>query len=213
VAAYGGVEIYGCHVLEALQAMVERRKGGETGIKAVTCLTGNDVWRAADAGKWSWNLLEAALARSESVNPGDVRRNVAIGFPVKDQPRVPATAFLVAYRDGFRGTALLLNGHVYDFTFAARIKGEAKPASCMFHLPPPPGARYFDCQVAAIEKLLETGKPPAPPERTLLTTGALEAAMDSHHRRGERIETAELDLRYTAPADSGFMRGSLTADH
>lgn len=210
VAAYGGLEIYGCHVLEALQVMAERRKGGETGVKAVTCLTGNDVWRAADAGKWSWNLLEAALARSESVNPGDVRRNVAVGMPVKDQPRVPATAFIVEYRDGFRATALLLNGHVYDFTFAAKIKGEAKPASCMFHLPPPPGARYFDCQVAGIEKLLETGKSPCPIDRTLLTTGVLATAMDSHYKRGERIETPDLSTKYTAFADSGFMRGSLT---
>jgi hypothetical protein len=209
VAAYGGLEIYGCHVLEALQTMVERRKGGETGVKAVTCLTGNDVWRAGDDGKWSWNLLEAALARSETVNPGDIRRNVGVAVS-PTQPRLPATAFLVEYRDGFRGTALLLNGHVYDFTFAAKVKGEAKPASCMFHLPPPPGARYFDCQVAAIEKFLETAKPVVPIERTFLTTGVLASAMDSHYRRGERVETGELNMRYTAPADSGFMRGSLT---
>jgi hypothetical protein len=209
VASYGGVEIYGCHVLEALQTMAERRKGGETGVKAVTCITGNDVWRAGDAGKWSWPLLEAALARSESVNPGDIRRNVG-SFSIRDQPRVPATAFIVEYRDGFRGTALLLNGHVNDFTFAAKLRGEAKPTSCMFHLPPPPGARYFDCQVAAIEKLLENGKSPVPIERTLLTTGVLAAAMDSHSKRGERLETPELDIKYAAPADSGFMRGSLT---
>ena len=65
VAAYGPIEIYGFHALETLQVMMERRKGGETGVKAVTCLTGKDVWKAGDAGKWSWDLLEAALARSE----------------------------------------------------------------------------------------------------------------------------------------------------
>jgi hypothetical protein len=32
--------------------------------------------------------------------------------------------------------------------------------------------------------------------------------MESHYRRGERIETPELDVRYKAPADSGFSRGS-----
>ena len=72
VAAYGPLEVYGFHALEALQAMVERRKGGETGVKAVTCLTGNAVWKAGDAGQWSWELLEAALGRSETLNPGDV---------------------------------------------------------------------------------------------------------------------------------------------
>jgi hypothetical protein len=209
VAGYGPIEVYGFHALEALQAMVERRKGGETGVKAVTCLTGSAVWKAGDAGKWSWDLLEAALGRSETVNPGDVRRNV--GLPVQNMPATPPIAFLVEYRDGLRGTVLLLNGHIQDFCFAARLKGEAKPASCLFQLPTPPGSKYFDCLVANIEKLLETGRSPYPVERTLLTGCILDAAMDSHHRRGARTETPELDFHYTAPADSGFVRGSVAA--
>lgn len=209
IAAYGPIEVYGFHALEALQTMVERRKGGENGIKAVTCLTGKDVWKAADAGQWSWDLLEAALGRSETVNPGDIRRNV--GLPVQTMPAIPPTCFLVEYRDGLRATVLLLNGHIQDFVFAAKLKGEARPASCQFHLPPPPGAKYFDCQVANIEKMLETGKAPYPVERTLLTSGILDAAMDSHYRRGERVETPQLDVHYAAPADSGFIRGSVAA--
>jgi hypothetical protein len=208
VAAYGPIEVYGFHALEALQAMIERRKGGESGVKSVTCLTGKDVWKAGDAGQWSWELLEAALARSETVNPGDVRRNVG-SMAVSTMPATPATAFLIEYRDGTRGTILLLNGHIQDFVFAARLKGEAKPPSCLFNLPAPPGARYFDCLVANIEKLLETGRSPYPVERTLLTSGVLDAAMESHLRRGQRVETPELEVRYAAPADSGFIRGSV----
>jgi hypothetical protein len=210
VAAYGPIEIYGCHALETLQVMIERRKGGETGVKAVTCLTGKDVWKAGDEGKWSWDLLESALSRSETINPGDIRRNVG-SFPVGTMPSTPPTAFLIEYADGTRGTVLLLNGHIQDFCFAATIKGEVKPASCLFHLPPPPGAKYFDALVANIEKLFETGRPPYPVERTLLTTGILDAVMESHHRRGERVETPELSVRYAAPADSGFLRGSVSA--
>jgi hypothetical protein len=209
VAAYGPLEVYGFHALEALQVMMERRKGGETGVKAVTCLTGNAVWKAGDAGKWSWDLLEAALGRSETVNPGDIRRNV--GLSVQTMPSVPPTAFLVEYRDGLRGTVLLLNGHIQDFCFAGKIKGESKPSSCLFHLPAPPGARYFDCLAANIEKLLLTGKAPYPIERTLLTGGILDSAMESHHHRDTRMETPELEIRYTAPADSGFGRGSVAA--
>jgi hypothetical protein len=210
VAGYGPIEVYGFHALEALQVMAERRKGGESGVKAVTCLTGKDVWKAGDAGLWSWELLEAALARSETVNPGDVRRNVG-SMAVASMPPTPATAFLVEYRDGTRGTILLLNGHIQDFVFAAKLKGEAKPASCLFYLPAPPGARYFDCLAANIEKLLETGRSPYPVERTLLTSGVLDAAMESHLRRGTRVETPELEVRYAAPADSGFCRGSVAA--
>jgi len=207
VAAYGPIEVYGFHALEALQVMVERRKGGETGVKAVTCVTGKEVWKAGDAGLWSWDLLEAALGRSETLNPGDIRRNV--GYPIQTFPAIPATAFLIEYRDGLRGTVLLLNGQIQDFCFAAKIKGESKPASCLFYLPMPPGAKYFDCLVGNIEKLFETEKSPYPVERTLLTSGILDAVMESHYRKGGRVETGELKLIYSAPADSGFRRGSV----
>ena len=188
--------------------MMERRQGGETGVKAVTCLVGKDVWKAGDAGRWSWDLLEAALARSETVNPGDIRRNVG-SMGVGTMPPVPATAFLIEYRDGRRGTVLLLNGHVQDVTFAGKIAGESKPA--VVPVLPAAAARGAvpRSQVANIEKLLETGQSPYPVERTLLTTGILDAVMESHHRRGSRIETPELGCRYTAPADSGFVRGSM----
>ncbi len=211
VAAYGPIEVYGFHALEALQVMLERRKGGETGVKAVTCLIGKDVWKAGDAGQWSWDLLNAALRRSETLNPGDIRKNVG-SMSVQGMPPTPATAFLIEYRDGTRGTVLLLNGQIQDFCFAAKIKGEAKPASCLFHLPPPPGAKYFDAQVANIEKLLENGRAPYPVERTVLTTGILDAALESHKKRGERVETPELDVKYAAPADSGFLRGAVAAE-
>jgi hypothetical protein len=215
IAAYGPREVYGFHVLEALQVMMERRfkadgkDAPQQGIKAVTCLTGKDVWKAADDGQWSWDLLEAALSRSETVALGDVRKNVG-STAVQGMPATPAIAYLVEYRDGTRGTCLLLNGHVQDFTFACKVKGEARPQSCLFHMPAPPGAKYFDCLVGNIEKLLEHGKSPYPVQRTLLTSGALEAGMESHHRRGARVETPDLDVRYAGPADSGFFRGAVT---
>jgi hypothetical protein len=208
VSAYGPIEVYGFHALETLQVMLERRKGGETGVKSVQCLIGKEVWRAADKGLWNWDLLEAALARSETVNPGDVRKNTG-SMKVLGHPVIPPTAFLLDYRDGTRGTVLLLNGHHRDFVFAAKVKGETRPASCLFCLPEPPGARFFDAQVSQIEKFFESGKAPYPVERTLLTTGILDAAMESHSRKGARIDAPELEVRYTAPADSGFMRGSI----
>ena len=57
--------------------MMERRKGGETGVKAVTCLTGKDVWKAGDAGRWSWDCwrpLSAAAKRSIPATSASQRR-------------------------------------------------------------------------------------------------------------------------------------------
>ena len=66
VAAHGPVEVAGFDALEALQCLVERRRGGETGVRAVTCLSGPEVWRAGDEGRWSWALLDAALERTSA---------------------------------------------------------------------------------------------------------------------------------------------------
>ena len=53
--------------LETLQAMVERRGGGETGVRSVQWVGGQAVWRAGNSGRWSRDLLKAAVARSDSL--------------------------------------------------------------------------------------------------------------------------------------------------
>lgn len=209
VASRGELEIFGIHSLEALQCMVERRKGGETGIKAVACLEGDAVWKAGDDGLWSWDLLEAALSRSQSLNVGDVRDNCRqYRSPVtRAELRKSPTAFLLEYRDGLKATVLVLNGHVDDTTFAARVGDEKKPSSTLFYLPPPPGAAFLQALTVRIEDFLATGKPPYPVERTLLTGGVLDWALESRVRGHKRLETDDLAIRYQAPKDSGFLRG------
>jgi hypothetical protein len=206
VAAHGPTEVFGFDALEALQCMIERRSGGETGVVAVTCPSGAAVWRSAEQGLWHYHLLEAALSRSESANLGDVRANAG-RLAMPGMPATPPVAFLIEYKDGARGTVLLLNGHLQDFVFAADTTSVLQPTSCLFHLPPPPGARHFDGQAAAIEQIVATGRSPQPIQRTLLTTGVLDALMTSHSRRGERVETPELDIRYDTSADANFLRG------
>jgi hypothetical protein len=215
IASRGELEIYGIHDLEALQCMVERRfsdagKSADQGVKAVTCLQGDAVWKAGDDGLWSWELLEHALGRSPSRNEGDIRAN-CLRFP---RPAAWGNfvkgpiAFLIEYRDGCKGTVLQLDGHVADETFAAKVDGEAKPSSCLFLLPPPPGAAFLEALTSHVEKFLATGKPPYPIERTLLTGGILDLALESRVQNSKRLETPDLDIRYSPPADSGFMRGS-----
>lgn len=211
----GELEIYGIHALEALQCMVERRfenadpKEANQGVKAVTCFQGDSVWKAGDDGAWSWDLLEHALGRSTSRNAGDIRDNCRRfpkppnwGFYTKGP-----IAFQVEYADGLKASVLQLDGHVADETFAARVEGEKKPQSCLFWLPPPPGAAFLEALASHVETFLATGKPPYPVERTLLTSGILDYALESRVNASKRLETPDLDIRYAPPADSGFMRG------
>jgi hypothetical protein len=212
VASRGELEIFGIHALEALQCMVERRLTGQQGVRGVSCLEGNAVWKAGDAGVWSWDLLENALSRSPSRNVGDIRVNCRHFSPPPNRPSFPRgpVAFLIEYRDGLRATVLLLNGHVDDTTFAARIDGEKNPVSTLFYLPPPPGAAFLEALTTKIEGFLSTGRPPYPVERTLLTGGILDLALESRIREHRRLDTPDLDVRYDPPKDSGFVRGRYT---
>ncbi len=209
VASRGELEIYGFHALEALQCMVERRAKEEHGVRAVTCLEGDAVWKAGDDGVWSWELLEHALACSPSRNVGDVKTNCRHFMPPPGRPTFPRVpvAFVVEYQDGLRATVLLLNGHVDDTTFAARLNGAKRPAATLFYLPPPPGAAFLEALTVKIEQFLTTGRPPYPVERTLLTGGVLDVALESRVRGHQRLEAPDLAIRYAAPADSGFLRG------
>src|SRR5436305_1865154 len=70
---YGPFEGYGFHALEGLQCLVERRRGGEVGVRRVQCLQGEEMWRAMDRGDFSRELLEAAMARVPAHANGDFR--------------------------------------------------------------------------------------------------------------------------------------------
>jgi hypothetical protein len=212
VASRGELEIYGIHALEALQCMVERRAKGQQGIKAVTCLEGDAVWKAGDDGIWSWELLEHALGRSPSLNVGDVRDNCRQFVPPPGRPTFlkGPVAFVVEYRDRLRATVLLLNGHHDDTTFAARLGEQKEPVSTLFYLPPPPGAVFLQALTVKIESFLATGRPPYPVARTLLTGGILDWALESRIQGHKRRQTPDLDVVYDPPHDSGFVKGDST---
>ncbi|HVX11535.1 MAG TPA: hypothetical protein VHC22_10170 [Pirellulales bacterium] len=192
-------EIYWFHALESLQCMLERRTGGETGVKTVECLAGDAVWRAGDAGRWSWKLFHAAAGRSPSYNIGDPRENVP-------SPK----AILIEYHDGTRGAVLNLPEQLSDMNFAGTVSGHDEPVSTDFYLPAPPGARFFDPLVANIEKFFASGKSPYPVERTLLTSTLLDLALHSLADGSKPIASDALNISYHAPADSGFFRGRYT---
>ena len=71
----GGSDPMDFHALEAMQCMVERRKGGETGVKAVQMIEGDAVWKAGEEGRWSKELLDrCALAQRHAAGPDSLGR-------------------------------------------------------------------------------------------------------------------------------------------
>ena len=181
VIGFHMVERYGFHALEVLQSQVERRRGGETGVRWVQCLSGEEVWRAGNAGTWSMSLANAALSSIEDgptrLDPGKV-----------DSPHV----FLVEYLDGLQAAVLMLgdNGYVRKFAYAQQ-RGAAVDA-LEYHTQSGPSHAAFGYLGLNIEDFLLSGQAPSPVERTYLTTGILEAAMISRSRGGRRVPTPHL---------------------
>jgi len=209
LAGSGGSDAHDFHALESMQCMLERRRGGETGVKTVQLIKGDAVWKAGEDGRWSKRLLEAALSRCFSMQgltlldgrTQDLANNGELPKLVKN----PA-AYLIEYNDGLKATLLWLNGAVSDMTFAARIKGVPQIQSTHFFRSPGPNVNYSACLVANIEEMIETGHAPYPVERTLLVSGMLERCLTSKVQNHQRIETPELGVRYLAPRTSHFCR-------
>lgn len=211
VLSRGEIEIFGFHALETLQAFIERRQlnGRPQGVKAVTCLTGDAVWKAAEQGRWSMDLLLQAARRSFSRNVGSPQQCCGEFSPPPNRPTFLKTPiyFEVEYTDGFVGKIVIANGYVDDTSIAIKLKGQKDIVSTNVYLPAPPGASFFNPLVLRIEDFLASGQAPYPVERTQLTGGALDALLDSRLQGNRRVLTPELEnIDYAAPADSGFIR-------
>ena len=185
VVGFHMIERYGYHALEALQCQVERRSGGETGVRSVQCLSGDAVWRAADDGRWSRTLADHA-ARAIDGGPEKLAPDMF------DDPHV----FLIEYLDGLRAAVLMLgdNDYVKKNAYAAR-RGETVDA-LEYHIDPGLANAVFGYLGLNIEEFFLTGRPPSPMERTYLTTGVLEAAMRSRGAGGVALETPHLAIAY-----------------
>jgi hypothetical protein len=203
----GGSDAMDFHALEAMQCMLERRRGGETGVRSVQLVDGEAVWRAGEEGRWSMDLLAAALSRSnelQGLTRVDARPQDLIGSGQLKQIAAHPSAYSVEYRDGTRATMLMLSGAVHDFTFAATVKGQAEPLSTLFYLPPVPNVVYSAELMHHVEQLFVTGQANYPVQRTLLVSGLLESCLDSRKQGGERIVTPHLAVQYRGPQEPRF---------
>jgi len=208
---YGGVDSYDFHALETLQCMVERRRGGETGVRWVQAYRGEEFWEAHHEELWSRELFETCLCRSHTLTPArsgfnHVFPNIdELGKLVQDP-----VAYQYEHLDGLKSTMILMNGLVQDFNFAARLEDQDHPLSTQMYLPMPSArttlANFFSPLVNNIEKMFLAGEPTYPVERTLLTSGLVEAGVDSLHQGQVRIDTPHLEVEYQPAAESTFWK-------
>ena len=202
----GGSDPMDYHALEAMQCMVERRKGGETGVRSVQLVDGDAVW---EDRRLSRPLLVSALSRSDSpqgLTIADARTQDLIGSgELRKLVKNPA-AYFIERNDGLRTTLLMLNGALKDYNFAARIKGKGI-ASTQFFLSPTPNVTYSACLVSKIEELFVTGKAPYPVERTLIVSGMLESCLQSRKAGGKLLATPHLGVRYQGTRTAQHARG------
>ena len=191
----GQLDSYGFHLLESLQCMVERRRGGETGVAAVQCLEHEAVWNYLDRTPWAKRLFDSAISHDETCEAGKLR----------DLAKEPAV-FLIDYKDGLQTAAFMLPGAFPDFTVAVDVEECSEPISTLMFLPHAfPHIHYhFVCQVENVEKMFESGQPTYPVERTLLTSGILDFVLESRIQGHQKIETPQLSVQYQAPKESFF---------
>ena len=193
-----------------MQSIVERRYGGETGVRAVELLRGERFWKGLEAGSWEAGgfdrqLLQAAISRSNTVVP--VRSNYGVVFPTVDDIRrmsPESSAIRFEYLDGTKATQVCFAAvSPRDCTIAARLKcGEL--FSTLMYLPYYSMCNFFNPQVHHMESLFLTGQSPYPVERTLLTSGMDAMIHELSFRNLERLETPHLHVQYEPTRDSTF---------
>jgi len=206
---YGEVDNF--HGLEAIQCMVERRSGGEVGVRWLQVYRGNRFWTALDQRVWSHELMQAALCRSHTLTPA--REGFNDILPSYDDMRrlvEDPIAYTYQHEDGLQCTVLLMNGLVGDFNFAAQLVEPLQIISTQMYRPMPDStttlANCFSPLVFNMERMFISGRAPYPVERTLLTTGLSASGIESLYRNQLRIDTPHLAIRYVSQPGSTFER-------
>jgi len=184
------LDTYGFHALEALQALAERRAGGETGVRSVECVSGPAVWEAGRQGVYDRRLLDLALSRLKE-------HPLPNGKRIEDLVKSPLL-LVINYRDGLRACVFSLEHAVAEWAAAWSYADGDEVASTVFWTQEKRPFGHFSHLLLGVERMMHTRQPTWPVERTLLTSGTLDALLISKRDGGKRLDTPWLDVRYQA---------------
>lgn len=187
VTSYHRLDSYGFHGLEGLQCLAERRKGGETGVKRVRCLDGDEVWKAMDRGEFSAALLEQAVSKFQD-------RPLPAGKTIRDTVKKP-TVFLIEYNDGLKAAVVNLDSDLAEFA-AAWSYADGGGNAFLYRLQEDHPFAHFTNLLKGVEQMMHTGKPTWSTERTLMTSGLLDSLLVSKKNGGTWLDTPFLNIKY-----------------
>lgn len=198
VSVHGGpVESYDFHGLEILQSIVEFRQGGESGVERVEFWEGDALWNAARQGRWNMELAMAAMTAEKGERP-------RILTEVQGEGRFTPHGIHITYKDGFKATMLKIGNSGIRWNVAYQIVNEPGIHATSFYVGPWQNRNLFKALSHAIQHHFIHQHSPYPVERTLMTTGILEAAMRSRAQR-QALATPQLEFGYF-PRDFRNMR-------
>ena len=188
------------HCIDVLQAFVDRRKGGETGVKSVQSIRGPETWQWVERTPWAGNLLEA------------VRKNFNLK-PGYFQEGRQSNVCIVEYNDGTNGA--VISGSGVGWTYAGEIAGQQNPTIISMLGWPGPISQYHAANGHEhwITEMMLTRKEPFNAERLLLSTGIVNHYMDSNWEDGRysavgrRIETPYMNMSYHSTHGPMFEKG------
>lgn len=185
--------------LEGLCPIIERRAGGESGVRRVRFLLGEDLWKAGKDGLWSWPLLASALSRSNAPQGDalkDARTQDLVGLGLVPHLARRPRGWILEHRDELRSVLLALDGVVADYHFAVQTD-RSEIVSAQIYRPPAPADDQFSRLAAAIEDFFRTGKAPWPVERNILIAGLLEVFRKGASEKSGVFETPGLAIQYS----------------
>lgn len=187
---HGDPDNYGFHIMEFVQAQIENRAGGETGIRAIRSFENQGVRDAIKAREIPKDLLFKALERHEYTNLENT-----FDFIIERVENL--LVYQVDYRDGFRATYILMPKYVTEWIVAMRHEDGSIRTSALVG---GEGTRDFFSNFAhlnaKVEQFFQTGKEPTPTMRTHLVTGALQVALQAVKQNGNWVETPQLAVTY-----------------
>jgi hypothetical protein len=187
--SYHRLDTYGFHALEMVECLAEQRKGGETGVKAVQCLSGEAAWKAFADGTCDRKLLDACFSRLKD-------RPLPKDKKIEEIAPTPHL-FIIDYNDGLRASVMTVSdNYVAEWAAAWRYADKDETASTLFWTQEARPFQHFAFLLHGIEEMMHSGQPSWPVERTLLTSGVLDKLLVSKRDGGRRLETPEMDVKY-----------------